>query len=64
MKKVEEFQSLVDHYEYELAARMYYDWAYMHRSEFNKILNEKNVKEKIIDLMYRLEEYGEYTDQI
>jgi len=64
MKKVEEFQFLVDHYEYELAARMYYDLAYMHRSEFNKILNEKNVKEKVINLMRELDEYGEHNDQI
>ena len=43
---------------------MYFDRAYQYRNEFNIILNERNVKDKVIDIMRKLEEYGEYGDQI
>ena len=54
MDKVEKFKDLIDHYEYKKAAKMYYDLAYMYQGEFNKILNENNVKDKVIDIMYEL----------
>ena len=52
MNKVEKFKDLIDHYEYKKAAKMYYDLAYKYQDEFNKILNENNVKNKVIDIMY------------
>jgi hypothetical protein len=59
-----DFLELIEEYKYEEAAKMYFDRAYQYRNEFNKILNERNVKNKVIDIMYRLDEYGEYNDQI
>jgi hypothetical protein len=60
----EKFIELIEEYKYVEAAKMYFNWAYKHRESFNKILNERNVKNKVIDIMYRLDEYGEYNDQI
>ena len=62
--KITEFRELIEEYKWEEAARMYYDWAYKYRDSFNRILNERNRKDKVMDIMYRLEEYGEYGDQI
>ena len=31
---------------------MYYDLAWKYQDAFNRILNEKNVKNKVIDIMY------------
>ena len=59
-----DFLELIEEYKYEEAARMYYDRAYQYRNEFNIILNEKNVKDRVIVLIHRLNEYGEYGDQI
>ena len=50
----EKFIELIEEYKYDEAAQMYYDWAYKHRESFNKILNERNVKDKVISLMYEL----------
>ena len=60
----EKFIELIEEYKYEEAAQMYFDRAYRFQNEFNIILNERNVKGKVIDIMYRLDEYGEYNDQI
>ena len=60
----EKFIELIEEYKYEEAAKMYFDRAYRFQNEFNIILNERNVKDKVIDIMYRLDEYGEYNDQI
>ena len=60
----EKFIELIEEYKYLEAANMYYDWAYKHRDSFNKILNERNVKGKVMDIMWKLDEYGEYNDQI
>ena len=59
-----DFLELIEEYKYEEAARMYYDRAYQYRNEFNIILNEKNVKDRVIVLIHRLNEYGEYGDQM
>ena len=59
-----DFLELIEEYKYEEAAKMYFDRAYQYRNEFNIILNERNVKNKVIDIMYRLDEYGEFDDQI
>ena len=59
-----DFLELIEEYKYEEAAKMYYDRAYQYRNEFNIILNEKNVKDRVIVLIHRLNEYGEYGDQI
>ncbi len=61
--KIKQFEIHIDNYDYDHAAQMYYDLAYMHRDSFNKILNERNVKDKVIDLMYSIIEC-EHTDQI
>ncbi len=63
-KKVMEFRDLIKEYKYEEAAKMYFDLAWKYRDSFNIILNERNVKDKVIDIMRELEEYGEYGDQI
>ena len=64
MTKVEaDFIELIEEYKYEEAAKMYFDRAYQYRNEFNIILNERNVKGKVMDIMGKLEEYGEYSDQ-
>ncbi len=60
----ETFIELIEEYKYEEAAKMYFDRAYRFQNEFNIILNERNVKNKVMDIMYRLDEYGEYNDQI
>ncbi len=60
----EKFIELIEEYKYEEAAKMYFDRAYRFQNEFNIILNERNVKNKVMDIMYRLDEYGEYNDQI
>ncbi len=59
-----DFLELIEEYKYEEAAKMYFDIAYQYRNEFNIILNERNVKGKVMDIMWKLEEYGEYGDQI
>ena len=59
-----DFLELIEEYKYEEAAKMYYDRAYQYRNEFNIILNEKNVKDRVIVLIHRLNEYGEYGDQM
>lgn len=59
-----DFLELIEEYKYEEAAKMYFDLAYKYRDSFNIILNERNVKNKVMDIMYRLDEYGEYNDQI
>ena len=65
MTKVEaDFIELIEEYKYEEAARIYFDRAYQYRNEFNIILNEKNVKGKVMDIMRELDEYGEYNGQI
>jgi len=51
-KNIEHFKDLVDHYEYKKAAEMYYNLAHWYRDDFNKILNERNCKNKVIDIMY------------
>ena len=59
----EKFIELIEEYKYDEAAQMYYNWAYKHRDSFNKILNEKNVKDRVINLVYVL--YGnDHVDQI
>ena len=60
----EKFIELIEEYKWEEAAKMYFNWAYKHRDSFNIILNERNVKEKVMDIMWKLDEYGEYSDQI
>jgi hypothetical protein len=60
----EKFIELIEEYKWEEAAKMYFNWAYKHRDSFNIILNERNVKEKVMDIMWKLDEYGEYNDQI
>ena len=60
----EKFIELIEEYKWEEAARMYYDWAYMYRDSFNIILNERNRKDKVLNLLRELDEYGEYNDQI
>ena len=65
MTKVEaDFIELIEEYKYEEAARIYFDRAYQYINEFNIILNEKNVKGKVMDIMRELDEYGEYNGQI
>ena len=65
MTKVEaDFIELIEEYKYEEAARIYFDRAYQYINEFNIILNEKNVKDKVMDIMRELDEYGEYNGQI
>ena len=59
-----DFLELIEEYKYEEAAKMYFDRAYQYRQKFQIILNERNVKDKVMNIMYRLEEYGEYGDQI
>ena len=59
-----DFLELIEEYKYEEAARIYFDRAYQYRNEFNIILNEKNVKGKVMDIMRELDEYGEYNGQI
>jgi len=59
-----DFLELIEEYKYEEAAKMYFDLAWKYRDSFNIILNERNVKDKVIDIMRELEEYGEYGDQI
>ena len=46
------FRDLIEEYKYKEAAKMYYDLAWKYRDAFNRILNEKNVKNKVIDIMY------------
>ena len=59
----EKFIELIEEYKYDEAAQMYYNWAYKHQDSFNKILNEKNVKDRVINLLYVL--YGnDHVDQI
>ena len=58
------FLELIEEYKYEEAAKMYFDRAYQYRNEFNIILNERNVKSKVLNALWKLEEYGEYNDQI
>ena len=60
----EKFIELIEEYKYEEAAKMYFDRAYRFQNEFNIILNERNVKSKVIDIMRAWEEYGQYNDQI
>jgi hypothetical protein len=69
MKKIllpteEKFIKLIEEYNYEEAAKMYFNWAYKHKESFDVVLNERNVKGKVIDMMYRLDGYGEFDDQI
>ena len=52
MKDIENFQYLINNHKYYQAAKMYYNLAYMYRDDFNKILDEKNVKNEVIDIMY------------
>ena len=59
-----DFLELIEEYKYEEAAKMYYDRAYQYRNEFNIILNEKNVKDRVMNILWKLEEYGDYSDQI
>ena len=59
-----DFLELIEEYKYLEAANMYYDRAYQYRNEFNIILNEKNVKGKVMDIMWKMDKYGEYGDQI
>ncbi len=59
-----DFLELIEEYKYEEAAKMYFYRAYQYRQKFQIILNERNVKDKVMNIMYRLEEYGEYGDQI
>ena len=51
-KNLEYFKDLVDHYEYKKAAEMYYNLAYGYKDDFNKILNEKNCKNKVMDIVH------------
>ena len=60
----EKFIELIEEYKWEEAAQMYYNWAYKHRESFNKILNERNRTDKVMDIMWKMDEYGEYNDQI
>ena len=60
----EKFIELIEEYKWEEAARMYFNWAYKHRDSFNKILNGRNRKDKVMDIMWKMDEYGEYSDQI
>jgi|TARA_R110000824_G_scaffold266091_7_gene455103 hypothetical protein len=60
----EKFIELIEEYKWEEAARMYYDWAYKHRDSFNRILNERNRKDKVLNILRELDEYGEHNDQI
>ena len=46
------FRDLIEEYKYKEAAKMYYDLAWKYQDAFNRILNEKNVKNKVIDIMY------------
>ena len=59
-----DFLELIGEYKYEEAAKMYFDRAYQYRNEFNIILNERNVKSKVLNVLRELDEYGEYGDQI
>jgi hypothetical protein len=59
-----DFLELIEEYKYEEAAKMYFDRAYQYRNEFNIILNERNVKSKVLNVLRELDEYGEYGDQI
>ena len=58
------FLELIEEYKYEEAAKMYFDRAYQYRNEFNIILNERNVKSKVLNALRELYEYGVYGDQI
>ena len=58
-ENLEYFKDLVDHYEYKKAAEMYYNLAHWYRDDFNKILNERNCKNKVIDIMY-----DEFNDRL
>ena len=53
-ENLEYFKDLVDHYEYKKAAEMYYNLAHWYRDDFNKILNERNRKDAVVDLVYDL----------
>ena len=53
-KNLEYFKDLVDHMEYKKAAEMYYNLSYGYRDDFNKILNERNRKDAVVDLVYDL----------
>ena len=59
-----DFLELIEEYKYEEAAKMYFDRAYQYRNEFNIILNERNVKSKVLNALRELYEYGVYGDQI
>ena len=60
----EKFIELIEEYKWEEAAKMYFNWAYKHRDSFNIILNERNVKSKVLNALRELYEYGVYGDQI
>ena len=52
-KNIERFKDLLDHYEYKKAAKMYYNSSFEGTwIDFYKILNERNCKNKVIDIMY------------
>ena len=59
----EKFLQLVEEYKYDEAAQMYHSWAYKHQSSFNKILHDKNVRDRVMNLMHVLCG-NDHTDQI
>ncbi len=58
----EKFIELIEEYKYEEAAKMYFDRAYQYRNEFNIILNERNRKDKVLNILRELDEYGEHVE--
>jgi len=55
----EKFIELIEEYKWEEAAKMYFNWAHKHRDSFNRILNERNRKDKVLNILRELDEYGE-----
>lgn len=51
---IRDFAADIAEKNYVLAARRYYNWAYMFRLEFNAILRENGVYDKVINLMWEI----------
>ena len=59
---IRDFAADIAEKNYVLAARRYYNWAYMFQLEFNAILREHGVYDKVINLMWEICDPA-YADQ-
>jgi len=59
---IRDFAADIAEKNYVLAARRYYNWAYMFRPEFDEILRANGVYDKVINLMWEICDPS-YADQ-